>query len=51
MKDGLYVEFFAAKNNIKYPMSSMSLNELTTILTNSFLDGIEKATQKGMEED
>ena len=51
MKDGLYVNFFVLKGNVEYPLAEMSMQEFTAILTNSLMDGIEKATQKGMEED
>lgn len=49
MKDGLYVNFFALKGNIEYPLAEMSMQEFIAILTNSLMDGIEKAVQKAVQ--
>ena len=41
--DGIYVEFFAVKDGIKYHSANVvNFRELSSTLTTSILDGIEK---------
>ena len=41
-EDGVYMELFAVKNNIRYNAKVVNMKEMTTTLTNSLMDGIEK---------
>ena len=40
--DGVYIEVFAVKDGVRYNAQVISLNDVTKILTNSLLDGIQK---------
>jgi hypothetical protein len=40
--DGCYVEFFAIKNNKKYSAKVVNMRDMTSALTHSLLDGLEK---------
>ena len=40
--DGLYAQLFAVKDGVRYDMKTVSLAEITNVLTNSLMDGIEK---------
>lgn len=39
---GLYAQLFAVKDGVRYDMKTVGLAEITTALTNSIMDGIEK---------
>lgn len=40
--DGVYMELFVIKNGIKYTAKTINVKEVSSILTNSLMDGIEK---------
>ena len=40
--DGIYMQLFCVKNGVRYDMKAVNLKEVSTILTNSLMDGIEK---------
>ena len=42
VNDGVYMELFAIKDGIKYTAKTISVKEVSSILTNSLMDGIEK---------
>lgn len=42
MKDGLYVQFFVVKDGTPYPCKVVSMQDMTKILVNTMMDGIEK---------
>ena len=43
--DGIYMQLFCVKNGVRYDMKVFDLKEVSTILTNSLMDGIEKLYQ------
>ena len=40
--DGIYAELFAVKDGTRYNAKVVSIKEMSTILTNSLMDGIEE---------
>ena len=42
MNDGIYVELFAVKNGVRYNAKIIDMKEVSSTLTNSLMDGIEK---------
>lgn len=42
LNDGCYMELFAVKDGLRYNLKAVSLKDVSTILTNSLMDGIEK---------
>lgn len=42
MNDGIYMELFAVKNGVRYNAKIIDMKEVSTTLTNSLMDGIEK---------
>lgn len=40
--DGIYIEVFAVKDGVRYNAQTISLNNVSKILTNSLLDGVQK---------
>lgn len=40
--DGIYMQLFCVKNGVRYDMKVVNLKDVSTILTNSLMDGIEK---------
>ena len=40
--DGIYIEVFAIKDGVRYNAQVISLNDVTKILTNSLLDGVQE---------
>ena len=42
LNDGVYMELFAVKDGIRYNAKIIDMKEVSTILTNSLMDGIEK---------
>lgn len=42
MNDGIYMELFAVKNGVRYNAKIINMREVSTILTNSLMDGVEK---------
>lgn len=40
--DGIYAQLFVVKDGVRYDMKTVSLAEVTNVLTNSLMDGIEK---------
>ena len=52
MKDGIYIEVFALKDNLRYNYKIMSLAELTQEAAKGAVEGIGKAIEpKGDEND
>lgn len=43
--DGIYMQLFCVKNGMRYDMNVVSLKDVSTTLTNSLMDGIEKLCQ------
>lgn len=43
--DGIYMQLFAVKNGVRYDMKVIDLKDVSTTLTNSLMDGIEKLCQ------
>ena len=41
-EDGIYMELFAIKNGIRYNAKIINMRDLSVLLTNSLMDGIEK---------
>ena len=41
-KDGIYFEVFVVKEGLRYNAQVISLNDVTKILTNSLLDGVQE---------
>lgn len=41
MNDGIYVELFAVKDGVRYNAKILDMKEVTLILTNSLMNGIE----------
>lgn len=41
LNDGVYMELFAVKDGIRYNAKIIDMKEVSTILTNSLMDGIE----------
>lgn len=42
LDDGIYTELFAIKNGIRYNAKIVDMREVSTTLTSSLMDGIEK---------
>ena len=42
MNDGVYIELFAVKDGVRYNAKIIDMKEVSTTLTNSLMDGIEK---------
>lgn len=40
--DGIYMQLFCVKDGVRYDMKVVNLKDVSTILTNSLMDGIEK---------
>ena len=40
--DGIYMQLFCVKDGVRYDMKVVSLKDVSAILTNSLMDGIEK---------
>lgn len=52
MKDGIYIEVFALKDNLRYNYKIMSLSELTQEAAKGVVDGIANAIDmKGAADD
>lgn len=45
MNDGVYMELFVVKDGIKYNAKIVDMKDVTKVLTNSLMDGIEKLWQ------
>ena len=41
MDDGVYIELFAVKNGVRYNAKIVDMKEVSTVLTNSLMDGIK----------
>ena len=48
LDDGIYIEVFAIKDGIRYNQKVINIRELSKILTNSMLDGLEKIITGGL---
>ena len=40
--DGIYIELFAMKDGVRYNTKIVNMKDVSVILTNSLMDGIEK---------
>lgn len=53
MKDGMYIEVFAVKDNVRYNAKIVDMRTVSSILANSVMDGLGKVvfldepTEKG----
>ena len=45
VKDGIYIELFAVKDGVRYNSKVVNIRDVSTLLTNSLMDGIEKLCQ------
>ena len=43
--DGIYMELFAVKDGVRYNAKIVDMKDVTNVLTNSLMDGIEKLWQ------
>ena len=50
MEDGIYFEFFAVKDGVRYNAGIMSVNTATKILTKHLLDGVQEMIMGEQEE-
>ena len=44
-RDGVYMELFAIKDGVRYNAKIVNMKEVSTILTNGLMDGIQKLWQ------
>ncbi len=59
MKDGIYFEIFAVKDGLRYNVKTIDAAEVSKIMVNSVMDGLEKVigfeethpTEKGGEKE
>lgn len=42
VEDGIYIELFAVKDGVRYNSKVVNIRDVSTLLTNSLMDGIEK---------
>lgn len=42
INDGIYMEMFAVKNGVRYNAKIMNMKDVSVMLTQSLMDGIEK---------
>lgn len=42
LNDGIYIELFVVKDGIRYNAKIINMKEVTDILTNSLMNGVEK---------
>ena len=42
LQDGIYIELFAMKDGVRYNTKIVNMKDVSVILTNSLMDGIEK---------
>lgn len=42
IKDGIYVELFVVKDGQRYNVKTLSMNEVTKVLVNGLMDGVER---------
>ena len=45
VEDGVYIELFAVKDGVRYNSKIVNMRDVSTLLTNSLMDGIEKLCQ------
>ena len=45
VEDGIYIELFAVKDGVRYNSKIINIRDVSTVLTNSLMDGIEKLCQ------
>lgn len=50
-KDGIYIEVFAVRDGVRYNAQVISLNDVTKILTNSILNGVQEIIMPTESED
>ena len=42
MKDGIYFEIFAVKDGVRYKVKIIDVSEVSKIMANAVMDGLEK---------
>lgn len=50
MDDGIYIELFAVKNGVRYNAKIIDMKDVSKILTNGLVDGIEKLCENTNED-
>lgn len=45
VEDGVYIELFAVKGGVRYNSKIVNMRDVSILLTNSLMDGIEKLWQ------
>ena len=50
-KDGIYFEIFAVKDGVRYNSRIISINDVSEIMTNSLMDGLQEITMPKESED
>ena len=50
-KDGIYFEIFAIKDGVRYNSQIISLNEVSKVMTNSLMDGLQEIIMPKESED
>jgi len=51
MEDGIYFEIFAIKDGERYNSHTINIKDVSRILTNSLLDGVEKIVTQSQQEE
>lgn len=49
--DGIYIEVFAVKDGVRYNAQVISLNDVSKVLTNSLMDGLQEIIMPKESED
>lgn len=50
-KDGIYFEVFAVKDGVRYNSQIISLNDISKIMTNSLMNGLQEIIMPKKSED
>ena len=50
-KDGIYFEVFAVKDGVRYNSQIISLNDVSKVMTNSLMDGLQEIIMPKESED
>ena len=45
VEDGIYIELFPVKDDVRYNSKVVNIRDVSTLLANSLMDGIEKLCQ------
>ena len=49
--DGIYIEVFAVKDGVRYNAKVISLNDVSKVMTNSLMDGLQEIIMPKESED